>query len=72
MDEAEAEEAGEGGGGRAAAVEAEDELVEVALQVLLAQAVIDAQGPAWRWRRCDAPRAGRGGRPWDLRPWGRA
>jgi uncharacterized delta-60 repeat protein len=44
--EAEAEEAGEGGGRGAAAVEAEHELVEVALQVLGAQAVVGAPSPA--------------------------
>src|SRR4051794_11131233 len=38
--EAEAEQALEGGGGRPAAIEAEDELVEVRLQVLRPQAVI--------------------------------
>src|SRR5215204_7422027 len=42
----EAEQALEGGGWRAPSVEAKDELVEVGLQVLLAQAVIDAQAPA--------------------------
>src|SRR3954462_4059008 len=46
----EAEEAGERRLGRAAAVEAEHELVEVGLEVLLAQAVVDAQGPPLRVR----------------------
>ncbi len=36
----------EGGGSAVAAVEAEDELVEISLEMLGAQAVIDAQGPA--------------------------
>src|SRR3954453_6672727 len=44
-DGGEAEEAGEGGLGRAAAVEAEGELVEVGLEVLRPQAVVDAQRP---------------------------
>src|SRR3569833_3488340 len=44
-DGGEAEEAGEGGLRRAAAVEAEGELVQVGLEVLLAQAVVDAQRP---------------------------
>src|SRR3954469_4754231 len=47
-DDGEAEEAGEGGLRRAAAIEAEGELVEVGLEVLLAQAVIDAQRPPLR------------------------
>src|SRR4051812_37508498 len=46
----EAEEAAEGGLGRAAAIEAEDELVEVGLEVLLAQPVIDPQRPPLRVR----------------------
>ncbi len=40
-----AEQGAEGGGAGAAAVEAEDELVEIGLEMLAAQAVIDAQGP---------------------------
>src|SRR5215204_4296178 len=44
----EAEETLEGGGRRAAAIEAEHELVEVGLQVLLAQPVVDAEPPALR------------------------
>ena len=40
-----AEQRTEGGMPGTAAVEAEDELVEIGLQVLAAQAVIDAQGP---------------------------
>src|SRR6266567_5511438 len=40
-----AEQGAEGGGPGAATVEAEDELVEVGLEVLAAQAVVDAQGP---------------------------
>src|SRR3954452_15402704 len=44
-DGGEAEEAGEGGLGRAAAVEAEGELVEVGVEVLRPQAVVDAQRP---------------------------
>ena len=40
-----AEQRAEGGMPGAAAVEAEDELVEIGLQVLAAQAVVDAQGP---------------------------
>src|SRR4051812_26607784 len=43
--EAEAEQALEGGGGRPAAIEAEDELVEIRLQVLRPQAVIDPERP---------------------------
>src|SRR5256885_424355 len=46
----EAEEAAEGGLGRAAAVEPEGELVEVGLEVLLAQAVVDPQRPPLRVR----------------------
>src|SRR4051795_4890767 len=46
----EAEEAGERRLGRAAAGEPEHELVQVGLEVLLAQAVVDAQGPALRVR----------------------
>src|SRR5689334_10523630 len=46
----EAEEAGERGLRRAAPVEPEHELVEVGLEVLLAQAVVDAQGPPLRVR----------------------
>src|SRR3954467_5225069 len=46
----EAEEAGERRLRRAAAVEPEHELVQVGLEVLLAQAVVDAQGPALRVR----------------------
>ena len=46
----EAEEAGERRLRRAAPVEAEHELVEVGLEVLLAQAVVDAQGPPLRVR----------------------
>src|SRR3954464_9794533 len=42
----EAEETGESRWRRTAAVEAEHVLVEVGLEVLLAQAVVDAQGPA--------------------------
>src|SRR5215212_3028804 len=42
----EAEQALEGGGWRTPSIEAEDELVEVGLEMLLAQAVIDAQSPA--------------------------
>src|SRR4051794_22945944 len=44
-DSGEAEEPGEGGLRRAAAVEAEGELVEVGLEVLRPQAVVDAQRP---------------------------
>jgi hypothetical protein len=40
-----AEQGAEGGVAGAAAVEAEDELVEVGLEMPAAQAVIDAQGP---------------------------
>ena len=40
-----AEQGTEGGVPGSAAVEAEDELVEIGLQVVAAQAVIDAQGP---------------------------
>ena len=40
-----AEQGAEGGMPGAAAVEAEDELVEIGLEMLAAQAVIDAQGP---------------------------
>src|SRR5919202_1319475 len=43
--EAETEQALEGGGGVVPAVEPEDELVEVGLEVLLAQAVVDPQRP---------------------------
>src|SRR4051794_7605234 len=48
--EAQAEETVEGGGGCAAAVEPEHELVQVGLEVPLAQAVVDAQGPPLRVR----------------------
>src|SRR3954470_24029797 len=48
--EAEAEQTLEGGVRGAAAVEPEHELVQVGLEVLLAQAVIDAQGPPLRVR----------------------
>src|SRR3954452_22648891 len=48
--EAEAEEPVEGSGWVAPAVEPEHELVEVGLQVLLAQAVVDAQRPPLRVR----------------------
>ena len=40
-----AKQGAEGGVTCSAAVEAEDELVEIGLEVLAAQAVIDAQGP---------------------------
>ena len=40
-----AEQCSEGGMGCAASVEAEDELVEVGLEMLAAQAVIDAESP---------------------------
>src|SRR6266581_2826068 len=40
-----AEQGAEGGGPGAATVEAEDELVEIGLEVFAAQAVVDAQGP---------------------------
>ena len=40
-----AEQGAEGGVAGAAAIEAEDELVEVGLEMPAAQAVIDAQGP---------------------------
>ena len=40
-----AEQGAEGGVAGSAAVEAKDELVEVGLEMLAAQAVIDAQGP---------------------------
>jgi hypothetical protein len=46
----EAEEAAEGGLGRAAAVEAEDEVVQVGPQVLLARPVTDPQHPPLRVR----------------------
>src|SRR3954452_7507313 len=46
----EAEETAEGGLGRAAAIEAKDELVQVGLEVLLAQPVIDPQRPPLRVR----------------------
>src|SRR3954468_23196384 len=48
--EAEAEQALEGGGGRPAAIGAEDELVEIRLQVLRPQAVIDPERPPLRVR----------------------
>src|SRR3954470_13979843 len=62
-DDGEAEEAVEGGLRRAAAIEAEGELVEVGLEVVLAQAVMDAQRPPLR-RGEDAadPRQQEGGR----------
>ena len=40
-----AEQGAEGSMGRAAAVEAEDELIEIGLKMLAAQAVVDAQSP---------------------------
>ena len=40
-----AEQGAECGVPRAAAVEAEDELIEIGLEVVAAQAVVDAQGP---------------------------
>ena len=46
--ECEAEQALEGGSRRVAAVEAKGELVEVGLEMLPAQAVVDAQAPALR------------------------
>jgi hypothetical protein len=45
-----AEHGAEGGVPGAAAIESEDELVEVGLELLAAQAVIDAQGPDPRLR----------------------
>lgn len=45
--EADSEEAAEGGMAGSAAVEAEDELVEIGLQMLASEAVIDAQGPGF-------------------------
>src|SRR4051794_15668447 len=48
--ETEAEQTLEGGGGRPAAIEAEDELVEIRLQVLRPQAVIDPERPPLRVR----------------------
>src|SRR3954464_7838443 len=44
----EAQETLEGGGRRAASIEAEHELVEVVLEVLSAQAVVDAETPPLR------------------------
>src|SRR5690349_19244134 len=46
MRRGDAEERAEGGVSSAASVEAEDELVEVGLEVLAAQTVIDAERPA--------------------------
>jgi hypothetical protein len=40
-----AEQGAERGGAGAASVEAKDELVKIGLQMLAAQAVVDAQGP---------------------------
>jgi hypothetical protein len=47
MSRSDAEQGAEGGMPGAAAVEAEDELVEIALDVFAAQAVIDAERPAF-------------------------
>ena len=58
-----AEEGSECGMSGAPAVEAEDEFIEIGLEVLAAQPVIDAQGPDLEVGEDPLPRAGRYGRP---------